>query len=192
MEVPFFIADSSLITEASYRGNDVESVITGLYQAAGQNVSKTEKGIIYLDEFDKLSSKYSHGSRESAVGAGVQRQMLKMIEVCTMEIPRSGNKKGSDCVTINTENILFICGGAFVGIREDKKAENARSIGFSSEKSIQKAAAKKERLYPEDFINFGLIPEMVGRLPIIVSPEDLSENASLQEKLFDRLISQSL
>ena len=175
LEVPFFIADASLITEASYKGNDVESIVTGLYQAAGGDVEKTQKGIIYLDEFDKLSTKYGHTSEESSVGAGVQRQMLKMIEGCVMDIPKSGYRKTGDCVTINTENILFICGGAFVGIKKEKAVNSSRAIGFCVEKPTEEATTRADRLCPDDFINFGLIPEMVGRLPIIVSLADLSE-----------------
>lgn len=175
LEVPFFIADASLITEASYKGNDVESIVTGLYQAAGGDVEKTQKGIIYLDEFDKLSTKYGHTSEESSVGAGVQRQMLKMIEGCVMDIPKSGYRKTGDCVTINTENILFICGGAFVGINKNKKENSSRAIGFCEGTPTEEVAAKNDRLCPDDFINYGLIPEMVGRLPIIVSLADLTE-----------------
>lgn len=177
LEVPFFIADASLITEAGYKGNDVESIITGLYQAASGDIEKTQKGIIYLDEFDKLSTKYGHTSRESSVGAGVQRQMLKMMEGCVMDIPKSGYKKSGDSVSVNTENILFICGGAFVGIKKEKHIKSAHTIGFcAEEKTDVNEVLEKDKLCPDDFINFGLIPEMVGRLPIIVSLNDLSES----------------
>ena len=174
LEVPFYIADASLITEASYKGNNVETIISGLYQAADQNVEKTQKGIIYLDEFDKLSSRYGHTSQNASVGAGVQRQMLKMIEGCVMEIPKSGSRKGGESVSIHTENILFICGGAFVGIKEEKKASH--TIGFypQSKSQVEKITMTKKPC-PDDFINFGIIPEMVGRLPIIVSLNDLTE-----------------
>ena len=176
LEVPFFVADASIITEAGYKGNDVEAVVTGLYQAAGEDIEKTQKGIIYLDEFDKLSSRYGYSSGDSSVGAGVQRQMLKMIEGCVMDIPKSGYRKSGDSVTINTENILFICGGAFVGLHKEKKAKSTQSIGFMSDgKARDNDMKKTDKLCPEDFINFGLIPEMVGRLPIIVSLTDLTE-----------------
>lgn len=177
LEVPFYIADASLITEASYKGNDVESVITGLYQAANGDIEKTQKGIIYLDEFDKLSAKFGGYHDHQSVGAGVQRQMLKMIEGCVMDIPKKGHRKAGECVTVNTENILFVCGGAFVGIREhDEEEKKMQSIGFCIEEkpdSSQKTPDKK--LCPEDFINFGFIPEIVGRLPLIASLKELTE-----------------
>ena len=178
LEVPFYIADASLITEASYKGNDVESVITGLYQAAGGDIEKTQKGIIYLDEFDKLSSNYGATSERSSVGAGVQRQMLKMIEGCVMDIPKTGHRKAGECVTVNTENILFVCGGAFVGIEKLKEEEKTvHTIGFCTEQQEKtNVKARNERLCPEDFIKFGMIPEIVGRLPLIASLKELTKS----------------
>lgn len=177
LDVPFFVADTSVITEAGYKGNDIESVVTGLYQAADGDVEKTQKGIIYLDEFDKLSSKYGHSSsEESSVGAGVQRQLLKMLEGCVMDVPKTGYRKSGDSVRIDTENILFICGGAFVGLHPEKNTKSAQAIGFASEvKAKEHPVAKSVKSCPQDFVDFGLIPEIVGRLPIIVSLNDLTE-----------------
>ena len=133
LDVPFYIADSSIITEAGYKGNDPEAVLTGLYQAANCDIEKTEKGIVYLDEFDKLNSNYGHSAdANTSVGVGVQRQILKMIEGTTIDIPKSGVRKSGETVCINTENILFVCGGAFVGIDTNKQKEETRAIGFHS------------------------------------------------------------
>lgn len=179
LDVPFYIADSSVITEAGYRGNDAESVLTGLYQAADGDIARAEKGIVYLDKFDKLSIYYGHTNNgaNSTTGAGVQRQILKMLEGCEMEIPKKGTRKNGDTVSINTENILFICGGAFVGIGEQKEIQNTRPIGFGGMETtdIAKQDVKEKKITTEDFIKFGLIPEVVGRLPIIVSLNNLNE-----------------
>lgn len=179
MDVPFCIVDASLITEAAYKGKDLESVITELYQSAGEDKEKAEKGIIYMDEFDKLSSRFGPENGERTVGAGVQRQMLKMIEGCTMEVPESGYKMQGSSITINTENILFICGGAFVGI-EKVKDKKKYPIGFCT--NFEETALEeenKEKLTAKDFVDYGLIPEVVGRLPIIVKLEELKEKELL-------------
>lgn len=180
LDVPFYIADVSRITEAGYKGDDIECILTGLYQAADGDIQKAEKGIVFLDEFDKLSSRYGHGSDGSSVGEGVQRQILKMIEGCTMEIQKRGNRKQGETVTIDTNNILFICGGAFVGIKDKDKTvkENVRTVGFEMTRKEQPAVQQineKQRLTTSDFVKYGLIPEVVGRLPIIVELDTLTE-----------------
>lgn len=176
LEVPFTIADASTITEAGYKGKDVESILTSLYQAAGEDIEKAQKGIVYLDEFDKLSSSLGRIGTGYAytVGEGVQRQMLKMIEGCEMDIPRSGVKMGNDTIKINTENILFICGGAFVGIGKKENTQK-RQIGFGEAPIAEKKTAVSEKLTAQDFIEYGFIPELVGRLPVIVELEALEE-----------------
>lgn len=176
LDVPFTIADASTLTEAGYRGKDMESILTALYHAAGQDIAKAQKGIVYLDEFDKLSSHMGRYSSDggACVGEGVQRQMLKMIEGCEMDIPRNGTRMGNDTIKINTENILFICGGAFVGIGK-KEEDVKRIIGFYNEVSEEETVHTEKKLTTQDFIDYGLIPEVVGRLPIIVELEALTE-----------------
>lgn len=176
LDVPFTIADASAITEAGYKGRDMESILTSLYQAAGQDIEKTQKGIVYLDEFDKLSSSMGRIGTGYAytVGEGVQRQMLKMIEGCEMDIPKSGTKMGSDTIKINTENILFICGGAFVGIRKKETTEK-RQIGFGESPIVEEKTSVPTKLTAQDFIDYGFIPELIGRLPIIVELDALAE-----------------
>lgn len=176
LDVPFTIADASTITEAGYKGRDMESILTSLYQAAEQDIEKTQKGIVYLDEFDKLSSSMGRLGTGYAytVGEGVQRQILKMIEGCEMDIPKSGIKMGNDTIKINTENILFICGGAFVGIRKKGNAEK-RQIGFGESTLVEEKKAVAAKLTAQDFMEYGFIPELIGRLPIIVELEALKE-----------------
>lgn len=183
LDVPFYIADASVITEAGYRGDDAEGALTGLYHAAGCDMKKAEKGIVFFDEFDKLSSRFGHaedGDRSN--GAGVQRQILKMLEGCEVSIPKAGTRKSGELLKMNTENILFICGGAFVGMDKAKEKEEkpVRQIGFGVDdydaaevSDMQNTNKKKET--PQDFIDYGLIPELVGRLPVIVSLDALTE-----------------
>lgn len=180
LEVPFYIADASTITEAGYRGDDAEGVLTGLYYAAGCDIKKAETGIVYLDEFDKLSSRFGHSENsERSNGAGVQRQILKMLEGCEVFIPKAGTRKSGELIKMNTENVLFICGGAFVGMDEKKAkvAKPVRQIGFgiSESETTEKQEKKEKKLTTQDFIDYGLIPELVGRLPVIVSLDALSE-----------------
>lgn len=170
LNVPLVICDTSIITEASFKGKNVETILADLYYAADKDIAKAEKGIIFLDEFDKLSNGMgSINSSGGSVGLGVQRQMLKMIEGCVMTVPIA---KGSD-VRINTENILFICGGAFVGIRGEKNQITEKHlIGFGRRESKPQ---EKRRLMHQDFVEYGLIPEIVGRLPLIVELDALTE-----------------
>lgn len=179
MDVPLYIADVSSITEAGYKGKDPESILAGLYNAADYDVERTEKGIVFLDEFDKLSSRFGYNSNpNSSTGAGVQRQILKILEGTVVDVPKAG-RNGGPSVQINTENILFICGGAFVGIEKCRESKyETKAIGFSADikseesESVQK---KENKLTTADFIEYGLIPEVVGRLPIIVTLNDLKE-----------------
>ncbi len=178
--VPFAIGDATVLTQAGYVGEDVENLVRYLYQNAGEDVGLTECGIIYIDEIDKISSKTDNVSITRDVsGEGVQQALLKIIEGTTCRIPPKGGRKHPDqeYIEIDTRNILFICGGAFVGL--DKIAEERagkRAIGFGGEEKAKETAD----IRPEDLVKFGLIPEFTGRLPIITVMKELSEDELVQ------------
>ena len=187
MDVPFAIVDATSLTESGYVGLDVEDAIAKLYHAADMDVGKTERGIVYIDEIDKKGRKGENVSVTRDVsGEGVQQALLKMIEGCEVKIPPQGGRKNphGEFVTINTKNILFIAGGAFEGldkIIEKRIGGQASGIGFGalikdeSVKNNTKNLIKNVR--GADLVKFGMIPELIGRLPIIVTFEDLDEDA---------------
>ena len=185
LDVPFTIADATVLTESGYVGEDVESVITSLYQASDYDVEKTERGIVFLDEIDKISRKGDNASITRDVsGEGVQQGLLKLLEGSIVSIPPKGGRKHPDTplVKINTKNILFICGGAFVGLEKIVAARcNKKVIGFTSETNLK---AKDEdymnQLNPIDLKSFGLIPEIIGRLPIITYTDELDKEALMK------------
>ena len=185
LDVPFTIADATVLTESGYVGEDVESVITSLYQASDYDVEKTERGIVFLDEIDKISRKGDSASITRDVsGEGVQQGLLKLLEGSIVSIPPKGGRKHPDTplVKINTKNILFICGGAFVGLEKIVAARcNKKVIGFNSETNLK---AKDEdymnQLNPIDLKSFGLIPEIIGRLPIITYTDELDKEALMR------------
>ncbi len=183
LSVPFAIADATTITEAGYVGEDVENVILKLYQAADGDVNKTQKGIIYIDEIDKIGRKTESPSITRDVsGEGVQQALLKIIEGTIANIPPHGGRKHpyQDFIPIDTRNILFICGGAFIGI--DKIIEHRigkSTVGFKSDllkENIEKSNSLYDHLIPIDLQKYGLIPELIGRIPVISTFNELDAN----------------
>ena len=185
LNVPFAIADATVLTESGYVGEDVESVLVSLYQAADYDVEKTERGIVFIDEIDKIARKGSNASITRDVsGEGVQQGLLKLLEGSIVNIPPKGGRKHPDqpLVKINTKNILFICGGAFVGIEKKIKSRcNKQVIGFNSDNKLNKKDEDyMKEICPLDLKAFGLIPEIIGRLPVITYTDELDKDALLK------------
>ena len=180
LSVPFAIADATSLTEAGYVGEDVENIILKLFQAAKRNIEKTQKGIVYIDEIDKISRKSDSPSITRDVsGEGVQQALLKIIEGTVANIPPQGGRKHpyQECIPIDTTDILFICGGAFIGLDKIISQRIGKSaVGFKSELIHQGHGSLEDiynQLMPQDLIKYGLIPELVGRIPVVATFSDL-------------------
>ena len=187
LNVPFAIADATTLTEAGYVGEDVENILLKLIQAADGDIEKAEKGIIYIDEIDKITRKSENPSITRDVsGEGVQQALLKIIEGTVASVPPQGGRKhpNQELIQINTENILIICGGAFEGLEDIiKNRTGEKAIGFGSQiKSKQEVKPYEvfQELLPQDLLKFGLIPEFIGRLPIIATLRELDKEALIQ------------
>lgn len=186
LDVPFAIVDATVLTEAGYVGEDIESLLTRLLQASNYDVSRAEKGIVFIDEIDKIARKGDNPSITRDVsGEGVQQGLLKLLEGSVVNVPPQGGRKHPDqpMIAVDTKNILFICGGAFEGIeRKIAQRLNTHVVGYSKDPAMQRVERENMMKYvaPQDLRSYGLIPEIIGRLPILTHLESLDRETLLR------------
>ena len=180
LDVPLAIADATSLTEAGYVGDDVENVVTRLVQAAGGDIEKAQRGIIFIDEVDKVARMSENRSITRDVsGEGVQQALLKIVEGATVNVPAKGGRKhpGQDALQIDTTNILFVCGGAFDGLEDIiKKKEGANVLGFNQDKKTKDDVQVISKVEADDLVKYGLIPELIGRLHMLATLNEITED----------------